>query len=164
MNKQTKTILTEVAKTAAGAVIGRTAVVYGEKALKVHEETDPKKKKMKEVGVGLAVAGAGTIGAMKLDNSLKSVAAGVATAGLISAASPFGKEDQGFIPVLHGADDIYPETENLEDEIRGLGGYTEIETIEDDEIDNEINALEAVADEIDENEDQVADQVSVELN
>ncbi|MCZ4693883.1 hypothetical protein DWB61_03755 [Ancylomarina euxinus] len=97
------TVAKELGKTVLGVAAGRMIVVAGEKALKVSEETDPKKKKMKEVGVGLGVAAIGTVGALKLSDQYKSIAAGVATAGVISAVSPFGKEDAGFIPVLRGS-------------------------------------------------------------
>ena len=101
-----KDVAIEVLKTAAGAVVGRTAVVMGKKALKIEEEQDPKKKKLKEVGVGVGVAAVGTIAAIKLPNEYKSFGAGFATAGVFGAVTPFGKPDKGFIPVLHGTEDV----------------------------------------------------------
>lgn len=100
-----KTVGIELAKTVGGFVAGRAMVVMGEKALKVSEETDDKKKKIKEVGVGLGVAAVGTAITMKAPTDYVSVGAGMATAGVIAAISPFGKEDKGFIPVLHGTED-----------------------------------------------------------
>jgi hypothetical protein len=142
-----KDVAVEVLKTAAGAVIGRTAVVMGKKALKIEEEQDSKKKKLKEVGVGVGVAAVGTVAAIKLPNEYKSFAAGFATAGVFGAVTPFGKPDKGFIPVLHG-----PEAEYIEinTELNGEIYDPETEFLEEEE---ELNALAAL--DTEEGEDMV---------
>jgi len=117
---QIKTVGVELAKTVGGFMAGRMAVIAGEKALKVETEADPKKKKMKEVGVGVGVAAVGTAIAVKAPTEYASVGAGMATAGVISAMSPFGKEDKGFIPVLHGYDENGNYIE-VESELNELG-------------------------------------------
>jgi len=133
-----KDVAIEVLKTAAGAVIGRTAVVMGKKALKIEEEQDPKKKKLKEVGVGVGVAAIGTIAAIKLPNEYKSFGAGLATAGVFGAVTPFGKPDKGFIPVLHGTEDVEYIPVNTELN----GGYdAEQEYLEEMQEEHELNAL-----------------------
>jgi len=142
MNKknQTTTVLIETAKTVGGVMAGRMAVVAGKKALKVNEETDPKKKKIKEVGIGLGVAGIGTVGALKLPTEYKSIAAGVATAGVLSAMTPFAKgEDQGFIPALHGTTSMAELGESVD-----LDNDQDLEDLEESEEDYEINALAAI--------------------
>lgn len=135
-----KDVAIEVLKTAAGAVVGRTAVVMGNKALKVIEEQDPKKKKLKQVGIGVGVAAVGTIAAIKLPSEYKSFAGGFATAGVFGAVTPFGKPDKGFIPVLHG----YDEEGNLIQVNTELnGGYNpEEEYLQELREEHELNALE----------------------
>lgn len=132
---------TELGKTVFGVAAGRMMVVAGEKALKVAEETDDKKKKMKEVGVGLGVATIGTLGALKLDDKYKSLAAGVATAGIISAVSPFGKEDKGFIPVLHGSLGTTDLDLNDPEQIQELNAIEE--AYEENEFQRELNDIES---------------------
>jgi|GEM_PF-2902651 len=134
MSDQLKTVAMEVGKTALGFGIGRTVVVMGEKVLKVHEEADSKKKKMKEVGVGAAVALAGTLGTTKVPKEYKSITGGIAAAGAISAISPFGKPDKGFIPVLNGTDE--PE---LVEEINSLSDTTELDEYLNNDLDTEID-------------------------
>lgn len=128
-----KTIGIEVAKTALGVGLGRTAVVMGEKVLKVSEEADPKKKKMKEVGVGVAVAAVGTFGATKVPKEYQSFLGGVAVGGALSAISPFGKPDKGFIPVLNGAEE--PDYT----EINSLSETTELDRYLDNDLDTELD-------------------------
>ena len=141
--KEVQTVAVEVLKTAAGAVIGRTAVVYGKKGLKVDQETDPKKKKLKEIGVGAGVAGAGVAGSIYLPDEYKSFAAGFATAGVFGALTPFGKEDKGFIPVLHGTEEEYTEYQELSpaDELNSLGAFEEYDDLEKIEDETELNAV-----------------------
>jgi len=143
MSKKTDlgTVATELGKTVLGVAAGRMIVIAGEKALKVSEETDEKKKKMKEVGVGLGVAAVGTVGALKLDDQFASFSAGVATAGVISAVSPFGKEDKGFIPVLHGTTAM--STIDLDDpeQIQQINAIEEAQ--EEDEFQRELNAIQS---------------------
>ncbi len=102
-NSKVAVVGTELLKTVGGVMVGRYAVVMGRKALKVDQEADPKKKKIKEIGIALGVTAAGAFGAIKAPNQYKSICAGIATAGALSAMTPFAKEDSGFIPALHGA-------------------------------------------------------------
>jgi hypothetical protein len=105
MKKQSQAVVTgiEVLKTVGGVVVGRYATIMGAKALKISEEADPKKAKMKKLAVGGGVLAIGALGAIKAPNQYKSIFAGIATAGALSAMTPFAKEDAGFIPALHGA-------------------------------------------------------------
>jgi len=137
MSGQIKTIAVEVGKTAAGFVAGRAVVVQAEKMLKVPEEADPKKKKLKEIGVGAGVGAIGAIAALKMPKNYASFAGGVATAGVISAISPFGKEDKGFIPVLHGPDEEY-QVIDLNSEVNSLESPDDSEDYLNKEIDDEI--------------------------
>ena len=132
----------ELAKTIGGVMAGRYAVVMGRKVLKVDEEADPKKKKLKQVGLGLGVAAIGAVGAMKAPSEYASVCAGVATAGALTAMTPFAKEeDKGFIPALHGSIGLA----ELEEENEGFEE-------EQDEM-NELNALSAIDEYYDEDEE-----------
>ncbi|MBI9058380.1 MAG: hypothetical protein JEZ01_11515 [Labilibaculum sp.] len=101
--KKVVTVGMELLKTVAGVTVGRYACVMGGNALKVNEEADPKKAKIKKIAIGGGVLAVGTIGALKAPQELKSVFAGVATAGVLAAVTPFAKEDKGFIPALHGS-------------------------------------------------------------
>ncbi|BAX79045.1 hypothetical protein [Labilibaculum antarcticum] len=105
MKNQSKTITTgvEVLKTVTGVVVGRYATIMGGNVLKIAEEADPKKAKMKKLAVGGGVLAIGTIGAIKAPNQFKSVFAGIATAGALAIATPFATDDKGFIPALHGS-------------------------------------------------------------
>jgi len=138
MSGQIKTIAVEVAKSTAGFVAGRALVVQAEKMLKVPEEADPKKKKLKEIGVGAGVGAIGTIAALKAPKKYASFAGGVATAGVIAAISPFGKEDKGFIPVLHGPDEEY-QVIDLNSEVNSLESADDLEDYLNKEIDDEID-------------------------
>ncbi|RKE04456.1 hypothetical protein [Marinifilum flexuosum] len=137
----------ELAKTVGGVMAGRYAVVMGKKVLKVDQEVDPKKKKLKEVGLGVGVAALGTVGALKVPAQYKSICAGIATAGALSAMTPFAKEDTGFIPALHGsigAAELAEYTEDdMSDELNAVGSYQDILDMEEQD---EINALEALSD------------------
>jgi len=136
----------EVLKTAGGAVAGRIVVVQAKKMLKVSEETDPKKKKIKEIAIGGGVAAVGTVAAIKLPKEYKSFAGGFATAGVFAAVTPFGKEDAGFIPVLHGTNG--EEVIYSQDALNALGSMSQeeldyIEMLkEEEENENTISALE----------------------
>jgi hypothetical protein len=153
-----KTVGIELAKTVVGFGVGRIVVVQAEKALKLEEQTDPKKKKLMEVGVGVGVAAVGTAIALKAPPEFASVGAGMATAGVIAAVSPFGKDDKGLIPVLHG----YDEEGNLieiesdlnavesEDE-RAEREYKEFLASEQEEDEDDLGAIE---DDFDEDEDE----------
>lgn len=137
----------ELAKTVGGVMAGRYAVVMGKKVLKVDQEVDSKKKKLKEVGIGLGVAAIGTVGALKVPNQYKSVCAGIATAGALSAMTPFAKQESGFIPALNGSMGMaqleqYNE-DDMSDELNAVGNYQDIL---DREEEDEINALEALSD------------------
>ena len=149
---EVKDVAIEVLKTAAGAVIARTAIVMGNKALKVDQEQDPKKKKLKQVGIGAGVAAVGTIAAIKLPNEYKSFAAGFATIGVFGAVTPFGKPDKGFIPVLHGTDDVdYIEVNSA---LNSAEDYNpELEYMEELQDEHELNALEEL--DTDEGEEMV---------
>jgi hypothetical protein len=135
-----KDVVVEVLKTAGGAVIARTALVMGNKALKVDQEQDPKKKKLKQVGIGLGVAAIGTIGAIKLPNEYKSFAAGFATIGVFGALTPFGKADEGFIPVLHGTGDYI----EVNSELNGGAYNAEQEYLDEMQEEHDLNALAAL--------------------
>ena len=138
---EVKDVALEVLKTAAGAVIARTAIVMGNKALKVDQEQDPKKKKLKQVGIGAGVAAIGTVAAIKLPNEYKSFAAGFATIGVFGAVTPFGKPDKGFIPVLHGTDDV----DYIEVNSELNGGYNaEQEYLDEMQEEHDLNALAAL--------------------
>ncbi|MDE5421763.1 hypothetical protein L3073_06050 [Ancylomarina sp. DW003] len=136
----------EVLKTAGGAVAGRIVVVQAKKMLKVSEETDPKKKKIKEVAIGGGVAAIGTVAAIKLPKEYKSFMGGIATAGVFAAVTPFGKDDKGFIPVLRGTEG--EEVIYSEDALNALGAMSQeeldyIEMLnEEEENENTISALE----------------------
>jgi hypothetical protein len=134
------TVATELGKTVLGVAAGRMVVIAGEKALKVSEETDEKKKKMKEIGVGLGVAAIGTVGALKLPTQYQSFAGGIATAGIISAVSPFGKENKGFIPVLNGPSAISALYLDDPEQIQELDELEE--ALEEKEFNEELNAVE----------------------
>jgi len=131
-------VAVELAKTLGGFVGGRLVVNLGEKMLKVSEETDEKKRKLKELGVGVGIAGIGTLIALKAPSQFSSVGAGMATAGFVSAMSPFGTEDKGFIPVLHGTAGLSALDEF--DEANELNSPTE-EELELDEALNEADYL-----------------------
>lgn len=141
MNKELTTTLIEVGKTAAGVAIARTVVVMGEKALKVNEEIDPKKKKFKQIGIGASVAAVGVIGATKVPREYKSIMGGIAVGGALSAVSPFGESNKGFIPVLNGTDD--EDYIDLDTEINALSQTDDLDDYLDDELEEEeqINAL-----------------------
>lgn len=154
---QIQTVGIELVKTVGGFMAGRMAVIAGEKALKVVEETDAKKKKFKEVGVGVGVAAVGTIITLKAPKEFASVGAGMTTAGVISAMSPFGKEDKGFIPVLHG---VYDEDGNYIEVNSELNALSETEAQQaerefkefEEEENNELNALSELEEELEEEE------------
>lgn len=133
MSAKLKDVAIEVAKTTLGVVAGRTAAVMGEKALKVNEELDPKKKKMKEVGIGLGITAVGAFGATKVPKAYQSIMGGVAVGGAVSAMSPFGKPDKGFIPVLNGTEDADFTL------INSLNSTDELEQYLDNDIDKEID-------------------------
>ncbi|NOU59097.1 hypothetical protein [Marinifilum caeruleilacunae] len=159
---QTTAVLIETAKTVGGVMAGRMVVVAGKKALKVNEETDPKKRKIKEVAIGAGIAGVGIVGALKLPNNYKSIAAGFATAGALSAMTPFAKgEDKGFIPALHGTTAMAA--------LEGGDLYDE-EAIELEENEFEVNALAALRDPeikddfVEYEDDEVQEVVSTEVN
>lgn len=151
---------TELAKTVGGFMVGRYAVVMGKKALKINEEVDPKKKKLKEVGLGLGVTALGVVGSLKAPDQYKSICAGLAASGAISAMTPFAKEDAGFIPALHGSMGAAELEEHMEDseavyELNAVEDYNELLDNEDQD---EINALESVVE--DAEEAQVIDEVN----
>ncbi|MDQ2178832.1 hypothetical protein [Marinifilum sp. D714] len=157
---QTTAVLIETAKTVGGVMAGRMVAVAGKKALKVNEETDPKKKKLKEVALGAGIAGVGIAGALKLPNNYKSIAAGFATAGVLSAMTPFAKgEDKGFIPALHGTTAM-----------AALEGDIYDEEMELEENEYEVNALAALRDPeikddfVEYDDDEVQEVVSTEVN
>lgn len=111
-----KDVAIEVLKTGAGVIAGRAICnIVNDKVLKTNQETDPKKKKMKEALCGAGVMGLGIFGATKLDSEYASVAAGVAGGGLLKAISPFGKEDKGIIPVLNGMGSAHEEEQEYDD-------------------------------------------------
>lgn len=147
MNKeQITSVGTELLKTIGGTIAGRYMVVMGKKVLKVDQEADLKKKKIKEVGIGLGVTAVGAIGAMKVPNEYKSVCAGIATAGALSAMTPFAKEDTGFIPALHGGMGMaeleeYSE-EDMSDELNSVENYDDILEEEARDEQNDSEALE----------------------
>ena len=134
-NSKVAVVGTELLKTVGGVMAGRYAVVMGRKVLKVDQETDPKKKKIKEIGIGLGVTAAGAFGAIKAPNQYKSICAGIATAGALSAMTPFAKEDGGFIPALHG----------------GMG-MAELDDYNEDDMSIELNSAEDMLDEEDRDE------------
>lgn len=141
-NSKVAVVGTELLKTVGGVMAGRYAVVMGKKVLKVDQETDSKKKKIKEVGIGLGVTALGTIGALKAPNQYKSICAGIATAGALSAMTPFAKEEGGFIPALHGGMGM-AELENYNEEDMNIE-LNSTEAILDEEDQDELNALEAL--------------------
>ena len=126
MKNDLGTVGGELAKTVAGFIGGRILVVQGANVLKIDEETDDKKIKMKKMLVGAGVAATGFVGALKLPDQYKSIAAGVASAGAIAIISPYGKPNKGFIPVLNGT--------------VGASALEPVYTQEDFEAENELNA------------------------
>jgi len=140
-----KTVGIEVAKTVGGFIGARAISVQANKMLKVDQETDPKKKKLKEVGIGLAIAGAGTYGAYKLPEEYQSIAAGMAAGGAVVALSPYGKENKGFIPVLNGPNgsavpvDDYTDYEPEYDEFDQLQEHPDQDDEDDDYDYEEVN-------------------------
>lgn len=141
-NPKIAVVGTELLKTVGGVMAGRYAVVMGKKVLKVDQEADPKKKKIKEVGIGLGVTAIGAFGAMKAPNQYKSICAGIATAGALSAMTPFAKEEGGFIPALNGGMGM-AELENYSEEDMSIE-LNSTEDILDEEDREEINALESL--------------------
>ncbi|MDM8159044.1 hypothetical protein QUH73_04340 [Labilibaculum sp. K2S] len=133
---------TELLKTVGGVMVGRYAVVMGKKALKVDQEADPKKKKIKEIGIGLGVTAVGAFGAIKAPNQYKSICAGIATAGALSAMTPFAKEEGGFIPALHGGIGM-AELDNYNEDDMSIE-LNSAEDMLDEEDRDELNALEAL--------------------
>lgn len=151
MKNQSQAVTTgiEVLKTVAGVAVGRYACVMGAKVLKINEEADPKKAKMKKIAVGGGVLAVGVLGAIKAPNDYKSVFAGISTAGALGAVTPFAKEDAGFIPALHGA----LGTATIEDEddeaiVRELNSPMEYDDVldqeeaEDQDYDSKLASLE----------------------
>jgi hypothetical protein len=141
-NSKVAVVGTELLKTVGGVMAGRYVVVMGKKVLKVDQEADPKKKKIKEVGIGLGVTAIGALGAMKAPNQYKSICAGIATAGALSAMTPFAKEEGGFIPALHGGMGM-AELENYTEQDMSIE-LNSTEDILDEEERDELNALEAL--------------------
>ncbi|WP_461632034.1 hypothetical protein [Labilibaculum euxinus] len=141
-NSKVAVVGTELLKTVGGVMAGRYAVVMGRKVLKVDQETDPKKKKIKEIGIGLGVTAAGAFGAIKAPNQYKSICAGIATAGALSAMTPFAKEDGGFIPALHGGMGM-AELDNYNEDDMSIE-LNSAEDMLDEEDRDELNALEAL--------------------
>lgn len=141
-NPKIAVVGTELLKTVGGVMAGRYAVVMGKKVLKVDQETDPKKKKIKEVGIGLGVTAIGAIGAMKAPTQYKSICAGIATAGALSAMTPFAKEEGGFIPALNGGMGM-AELESYTEEDMSIE-LNSAEDMLDEEERDELNALEAL--------------------
>ena len=162
-NQKIAVVGTELLKTVGGVMAGRYVVVMGKKVLKVNEETDLNKKKIKEVGIGLGVTAIGAFGAMKAPNQYKSICAGIATAGALSAMTPFAKEDGGFIPALNGSMGM-AELENYSEEEMSieLNALEDYEEVLDEEEQNELNALEALEEEDDDYE--VSDELNGEVN
>ena len=134
MSAKLKDVAIEVAKMTIGVVAGRTAAVMGENALKVNEELDPKKKKMKEVGIGLGITAVGAFGATKVPKAYQSILGGVAVGGAVSAMSPFGKPNKGFIPVLNGMEG---DTEDFQ-LVNSLQAPDDLDRYLNNEIDKEI--------------------------
>lgn len=104
MKKGNQLVVTglELVKTIAGVGVGRLVAVKGAEMLKISEEADEKKANIKKMALGGGVLAVGTIGALKAPDAYKSLFAGIATAGALSAMSPYAKTDEGFIPALHG--------------------------------------------------------------
>lgn len=141
-NSKVAVVGTELLKTVGGVMAGRYAVVMGRKVLKIDQEADPKKKKIKEVGIGLGVTVIGAFGAIKAPNQYKSICAGIATAGALSAMTPFAKAEGGFIPALHGGMGM-AELEQFNENDMSIE-LNSVQNMLDEEDRDELNALEAL--------------------